>query len=351
MREEKTPYSLALNRRGLWEVRWSEHNGQRGVTRTFSTGERDRAEADLKAQAFWDTRHIVLEREDATRVNDCADGYLRALMNRGASPGQRWALSPVKRILGSRVVVALNADDDDIQAYRELRKAEGVGNGRIRRELGALIAALNWAVKQKRFGLTKHDLPDVELGPDSAPRRVTLNAQEARDFWALALADLTPKGHLSRVARYVALALAAAQRKEANLNLTWDRVDFARGMIDFRVPGVAENNKRQGLTPIADRLRPVLERAKAESEARGEPASALVCSKGSIRGPWEAWVKRTPYSHIRIHDLRRTWASLAVQAGAPIYEVASVLHDNVATVQKHYSHFAPEHLKSVINVV
>lgn len=350
MHEAQAPYKLALNRNALWEVRWSEHNGKRWVVRTWSTGAAERAQADAAAEQFWDAKHVIIAHTGATRVRECVEGYLRSAENgKGVGPTQRWSLKPVTDLLGRKAVVGMNSED--IEDYREQRRRRGIKTGTIRRELGALVAALNWATRQKAFGVTRNDLPSVELGAPSEPRIVYLTRDEEREFWNRALADTTSAGELSRVARYVALALAAAQRSEANLELTWDRVDFGRGLIDFRVPGATATNKRRGVVPIADRLVPVLQRARRESIARGEPLTAFVCGPGAIRKAWETWLAKTPYRHIHPHDLRRTWASLAVQAGVPIYEVASVLNDDVATVEKHYGVLRPGHLKSAINAV
>ena len=345
MHQAQAPYKLALNRNGLWEARWSERNGARWLTRTWSTGAAERDQADAAAEQFWSARALVVAHTGATTVDECIQGYLPA------APNQRWQLARVSEVLGRKAVAGLNADKnrDDIEDYRTLRKKRGIAEGTIRRELGALVAALNWAAKQRRYNLTKHDLPDVRLGAQSPPRVVYLSKDEERDFWARALADTTSAGELSRVARYVALALGAAQRNQANLELTWDRVDFELGLIDFNVPGRVVTSKRRMRVPIADRLRPVLERARAESAARGEPLDALVCGPGAIRKAWETWLSRTPYTHIHPHDLRRTWASLAVQAGRPIYEVAKVLGDTVEMVEHTYGVLAPEHLKATMN--
>jgi integrase len=348
MREAQAPYKLALNRGGAWEVRWSERSGNRWITRTWSTGATSRDQADLAAEQFWNARHLVVAHQGATRVLECVQGYLRAAENgKGVGPTQRWSLKPIVDLLGHKAVTGLGSDD--IEDYREKRRRRGIKAGTIRRELGALVAAFNWAVKQKSLGLTKHDLPDVELGTPSPSRIVYLSKREEQDFWARALADTTSAGELSRVARYVTLALGAAQRSQANLELTWDRVDFGRGLIEFNVPGRRVTTKRRRTVPIADRLRPVLERARQESIARGEPPEALVCGPGAIRSAWETWLARTPYAHIHPHDLRRTWASLAVQAGRPIYEVAKVLGDTVEMVENVYGVLAPEHLKATMN--
>jgi integrase len=258
-------------------------------------------------------------------------------------------LEPVSALLGHRAVNGL--ESKDIEDYREHRQRKGIKSGTIRRELGALVAALNWAVKQKSLNLTKHDLPDIMLGQPSPARTVYLSQSQEQDFWNLALAHTTSTGELSRVARYVTLALGAAQRSQANLELTWDRVDFVRGLINFNPPGRLPTAKRRAVVPIAKRLRPVLERAWRESQARGEPSDALVCGPGSIRKAWSIWLARTPYKHIHPHDLRRTWASLAVQAGRPIYEVAKVLGDTVQMVEQVYGVLAPEHLKDTMNAV
>jgi integrase len=343
-----TPYKLALNRAGIWELRWSERSDRRWLVRTWSTGSRERAEADLKAAEFWDARQVISTHIGATRVRECVDGYLRAAeKGKGVGPTQRWSLTPVSALLGYKSVVSLGSED--IEDYREQRRRRGIKSGTIRRELGALVAALNWAVKQKSLGLTKHDLPDVELGTPSPARNVYLHKPQEQDFWNLALADTTSAGELSRVARYVCLALGAAQRSQANLELTWDRVDFTRGLINFNPPGRVTTSKRRSVVPIADRLRPVLERAWRESQARGEAPDALVCGQGSIRKAWSTWLSRTPYPHIHPHDLRRTWASLAVQAGRPVYEVAKVLGDTVEMVENVYGVLAPEHLKNTMN--
>jgi integrase len=348
MREAQTPYKLALNRGGLWEVRWSERAGSRWVTRTWSTGAASRDQADLAAEQFWSARRLVVVHTGAARVRECAEGYLRAVENgKGVGRTQRCALKHLVEFLGHKTVAGIGSND--IEDYREKRRRRGIKPGSIRRELGALVAALNWSAKQKSFGLTKHDLPDVELGAASPPRVVYLSKHEEQDFWRRALADTTRAGELSRVARYVALALGAAQRSQANLDLTWDRVDFERGLIEFNVPGRRITAKRRRAVPIADRLRPALERARRESLARGEPITALVCGPGSIRKAWGTWLATTPYGHIHPHDLRRTWASLAVQAGRPIYEVAKVLGDTVEMVENVYGVLAPEHLKATMN--
>lgn len=345
----QTPYRLALNRAGVWEVRWTEKTrGQRSASRTWSTGESERAQADAKAQEFWRTQEAIERHLSGPKTGKCLLAYLdSAEGGRGVGPTQRWSLKPVIEALGDLHVEEITPED--VMAYRRKRLSAGIAEGTIRRELGALVAALNWSARARL--IARHEVPYVELPPPSQPRQVWLTREQERDLWSRALAELNPDGTLSRIARYVPISLATAARAEAVMDLTWERVDFHLGLLDFRVPGRRLVAKRRTIVPIADRLRPVLERADRERRSKGVPDTEFVVGNGSIRTAWSTWLCRTPYGFVHPHDLRRTWASLAVQAGAAIYEVAAVLGDDVATVERHYGFLAPGHLKSAVNAV
>jgi len=55
----------------------------------------------------------------------------------------------------------------------------------------------------------------------------------------------TPHGRVSP-----ALAFTTGARKGSILSLTWDRVNFQTGMIDFHEPGRRLTRKRRSIVPI-----------------------------------------------------------------------------------------------------
>ena len=75
-------------------------------------------------------------------------------------------------------------------------------------------------------------------------------------------------GRLSRVERFLWLALESAGRQQAILDLTWDRVDFEAGVVHLHDPDRPATSKRRASVPMSKRLRPVLERAYAEHESK-----------------------------------------------------------------------------------
>jgi integrase len=71
-----------------------------------------------------------------------------------------------------------------------------------------------------------------------------------------------------------------------------------------------------------------------------------------IRKAHELGLKAAGLRHIRIHDLRGTYASLLVSAGVPIYHVSKALgHADVTTTSKHYADLAPGAAREMPNVL
>ena len=63
-------------------------------------------------------------------------------------------------------------------------------------------------------------------------------------------------------------------------------------------------------------------------------------------------VKEAGLRHIRIHDLRGTYTSLAVSAGVPIYYVSKSLgHSDTATTERNYASLAPGAARETPNVM
>lgn len=71
-----------------------------------------------------------------------------------------------------------------------------------------------------------------------------------------------------------------------------------------------------------------------------------------VRRAHESGLKAAGLRHIRLHDLRGTFTSLLVSAGAPIYHVSKALgHSDTATTEKHYASLAPGSAREMPNVL
>lgn len=339
-REHDAPGSLprimGKNRQGKWEIRWSERTPDGGwITRRVSTRTDDRAEADAFLVGFLREHAEALARAAASTVSGLIAAYMKDRGTR-VGPTQALSLRVVERHLGHHTPAAL-----DRRVLDQYRQARGVKDGTLRRDLGALVAVLNHARRHKL--VEPQDVPHIDLPPEGPARDVFLDEQAEMHFWQdMVGAPLTKEltTPLPRTARFAAIALDTAARKEAIETLTWGRVDLSARLIDFRDPTRRVTKKRRVPVPIADRLLPVLERAYRERQ------DDYVVGKGSIRKAWDTALGRfSPrWDHVTPHVLRHTWATLAARRGVDLFSIAGVLGDTVETVTKHYAHHAPGHL-------
>jgi integrase len=146
---------------------------------------------------------------------------------------------------------------------------------------------------------------------------------------------------------FVALGLETAARREAIMELTWDRIDLAGGSIDYHRPGRRITKKRRvtGL-PISARLRPVLEAAwaRAPKDAQGRACGLVLAGAGAgagagaLRKPFWRFTSAIGMRWVTPHVLRHTWGSISIMAGGSLYDIAEFMGDTVATISKVYLH-------------
>src|SRR6185437_13175099 len=126
-------------------------------------------------------------------------------------------------------------------------------------------------------------------------------------------------------------------RKGSILSLTWDRVNFQTGMIDFNEAGRQITTKRRAIVPITAGLLPELEIAKrlAQSghviEYNGHPVPTglrwsfrRLCHRAGL-----TWIP-TP------HHLKHSVASWFAMEGVPVDQAADWLETDPRTLRRTY---------------
>lgn len=328
---------------GVWFVHYSDPPTNPGGpyrSRRLSLRTKVRAEAQAKLSALktQDTKATEDAKMDRFTIHELADYYLTHHAFRKGDTARR-SFVPLERLLGH--VVPSELTPQKIAAYITMRRKErDVADGTLRRELGALVACLNYTRKHGMLSV----VPSIELPPQSEARVVFMDAEQAQQFWDAAMSWQGYKGSGRRIRLFVALALETAARKEAIYELTWDRVNFRNKTLDYRVPGRPSTNKRRIALPISDRLLPVLEQASVN-----QLPQARVVGLGSLRKSWETFARDIGMPWVTPHVCRHTWATLAFADGVPIGKIAAFLGDTVETVTRNYIHPQTEHLRDIVN--
>lgn len=222
------------------------------------------------------------------------------------------------------------------RAYMEARTKAGRKPGTVWTELNHLQNVFNWASGQNLI----KKAPTVEKPPKPPPRNRRLTQDEVRT-----LIQSAGSPHIE-----IAIALMAytAGRIGAILELTWDRVDLKKNMIDLSNPDETGRRKGRATVPINRELRPYLVKAKAGAitdyvvEYNGGQV-------GSIKKGFGRAVKRAGLEDVTPHTLRHSAASTMAEKGIRIEDIARVLgHSDSRTTERIYAKVRPGFLKDAI---
>jgi integrase len=334
---------LINGRRGHFYIVWTEG----GRSRRISTGTADRATAQA-ALIQW--RAAQARAPALTNINGLIDHYLQERAEAGVKrlSAMAQALDNIRVHFGPLAPDAITPAY--VRRYIADRRAEPRRDGRpgavsdrtISIGLAYLRAALKLAERDQIIASAPHITLPRGAGIKARTRSLTRDEVRALII-ATRHADTAPHIRL-----FVVLALATAQRGIAIRDLLWRDVDFERGVIYFsRSDPRPSANKRRADLPMTDGLRCMLAQAReiARSdyviEWDGKPVASL---KTGMRALW----RRAGIAGVRTHDLRRTAATLAVEAGASFAEVAALLRDSEQITQAHYAHSSPQYLTGVM---
>src|SRR5262249_43501878 len=147
------------------------------------------------------------------------------------------------------------------QTCAKYAQKRGRSAGTVRRELGVLRAAINYAHSNGR--ITRPVA--VELPERPEPRDRWLTRREAA--WLIRGAR-TPHARLY-LPLFILIGLYTGRRKQAILSLRWPQVDLEAGTIDFEIAGRKRTKKRRGIIRIPPRLLPHLRRARKRGTEMG----------------------------------------------------------------------------------
>ncbi len=344
---------LKVNATGVWEVHWTE--GSRSRRRSCNTKDANAAQrwlADWQAEI----RAAVAQQQagQVPTVEMLCARWLAHVAPLGQAVTGGYALRNVRVELGHLTIDELT-DGERLQDYQDER---GASNGTILRELGALRTVLRWAVKRRMLDANLVPAFDKTCMPPRGPARERfLDMAQQAWFWDQALVWGHQRELCARDAEaayrtmlFACLGLDTAARKGAIYALTWNRVDLGQKLIDYRVPGERVTNKRKARVSISDRLWPVLleARERASVDAQGKPIGRVL-NGVSIRTPFQRFVKAIGMPWVTPHVLRHTFASLAVMNGVPVWDIAQMMGDTIATIEANYFHLKPGHLARAAN--
>lgn len=334
----------------VWWAYWSERHPRTGrtVTRKRSTGCSTRAAAELVV-ARWERERadpVYASANAATFgveaglfLEACRAAVARKRMREGTRSMYEQKAGTLVRLLGSDLRLSqidgatfggyIAARREDFRASTITAARPGgkeITESTLYKEWVAFRGILTQAWRAQRFGRDPRSLKPAHFGPEYEPRETALTWAQVRAL----LAEL-PEGRRGAAAFALAVGARRAEvfRAEAG--------DIDRKAWRVRIRGT-KTDAADATLPVVSLMRPLL---------------------GKIDPPFSPWpnarrglaaaARRAGCPRVTWNDLRRTFASLLVQAGVAPHLVAKLLrHKSTAMVDRVYGRQTAESLDDLI---
>jgi integrase len=167
-----------------------------------------------------------------------------------------------------------------------------------------------------------------------------------------ALATLTKENPAQQLG-YAALRLMlhSGMRKGEVLSLQWQHVDLAHRTIHLPRDKANDHGRDVLLSDTAVEVLNSLPRLCNSDFIFFGTRKNSHGHLADIRYPWRQALKRAGLRHVRPHDLRRSYASLAIGSGISLYVTGKLLGHKRARTSERYSHLSNEAAREALDKV
>lgn len=234
----------------------------------------------------------------------------------------------------------------DLELWRKKRLQKPDGSPRNKSSVDQDMAHFRHMLnKAKEWGLLEKSPFDngqsLFYKPDNARKRF-LSHEEMQ-----ALFNACPP----TLRTIVEVAILTGLRKNNVLGLTWEMVDLKAGFIN--IPAHQMKAKKAHKLPIGERLAAILRELRRKNMLKSP--YVFVNDRGrQIRFIGDAFRKACKQADVRdfrFHDLRHSFASHLIMAGADLVTVGSLLgHADVKTTMR-YAHLSQAHRKAAVGLL
>lgn len=360
-RPKRTTPWLETRTNGVYYAFW--YDEQSRETKRVSLRTRDSDEAQVRFAEFLLTGHEIRRpRSKNLTISQALDDYYdeHVLVNCADSARQEDAIKHLKEFFKDRPLDAIDVPLS--QEYARARTTGLIGGGKrrknkkaapstIRRELNVLVAAANHAKWMKRSSAdVQVDLPpERRLGDDDeAPyyshEELALIFKEAKAMAAEQRAEKPDDPMAGEIEAFINLLYYTGARRRSIENLSRSQVRMKQRRILLQKPGKRSTKKRQPIVPVLRAMEPALEFLLTSDRHE----RLFKCA--DFYRPYRALMKRCGIDDARTHPhiMRHTRATHLLQDGKSLYDVARLLGDTLATVERVYGHHSADHLAEVL---
>lgn len=253
-------------------------------------------------------------------------------------------------------------------------RAKNVTAATVKRDLGALKTALNYAVKWNLIPVNPAINVQVKVGTDPrvrfldpGERQRLLNALIERDKrlakkrasandWRRergrkVLPEIT--GYADYLRPLILLVLNTGLRRGEALSLAWGNVKLDEKIPRLIVKAAHAKSNVTRYVPLNSEAIAVLRRWKAQGNGKGLvfPNPDTGKCMDNISTSWRNLMASADIKDFRFHDLRHDFASQLVLKGIDLYRIKDLLGHSSIQMTERYSHLSDEALAQAVEVL
>jgi integrase len=359
---QKTNYELGRFRtpsrefpRGQWCVYVKREGEERQRYRLAISLDEPRAKAEAAMNEWIRRRERALFDEGSQTIGDIMERYFanRLADCKSVEKEQRLWRAKMAPFFADRkpqdLVMPMMVEGEErtiCHRYAKDRQTMGIRRRTIYHELNILRTGMNWGAKQSLIDPVK-----VWLPRRGKHRNTKLTAEQLKRFL-----DECKSPHLHLFAQ---IAIYTGQRKSAILELTWDKVDLVRRVIDFRVDDDQDDildsggMKGRAVVDIGDVLLAELQHARRWRttnyviEFNGRPVKDV--HKALKRALVRAGIEGQFFG---AHAVRHSSATLIADEGHDLRRVQRLLgHEDFGTTDRIYAAHSRGYLAPVVSAL
>lgn len=226
-------------------------------------------------------------------------------------------------------------------AHWQLGMAEKFAPRTCNRALYLLKSVFNCAVKYQYIEQSKNPLLNIRKLPEGASREVFLSAATVKEV----LAELAKLD--APAAKAIMLLLYTGARKSEILAMRWEHIDLESGVLTVPL-------SKSGRTRHIMLCPQAVEIIKSLGPAACGWVFPAISQSGHMADLFYEWQdvrRKLNLGHVRLHDLRHTFASLLINSGHSLYEVQRLLGHSAPSITQRYAHLQNTTLKNAVNHV
>lgn len=243
----------------------------------------------------------------------------------------------IQPVLGTKRLAEISPFD--LERYRRGRKQDGRSDITVNRELAFLRHLYTMAMTWGKA--TENPVKKVRFARENNGRIRVLSPEEEGRLLAHCGPQIIP---------IVIAALHTGFRASELLSLTWEDIDFRKGMITVKA-AYAKNGESRSV-PMNDVLTATLQKTRMNRIVTG----LVFCNRNgmpyrSFRTAFEHAVRQADIMNLTFHDLRHTFTSRLVMSGVNLPTVQALIGHKEISMTLRYTHLSSDHKQRAVRVL